>query len=76
MESLTETLVERVQELVPARGTPHKWGSALQSTTPRSVAVQDLAVRTDALEQVVREMAVALQQLAHELSARQEEPIS
>jgi hypothetical protein len=76
MESLTETLMERVQELLPARDTSHKWGSALQSTTPRSVAVQDLAVRTDALEQVVREMAVALQQLADELSARQEEPVS
>ncbi len=76
MESLTETLVERVQELLPDRDTPHDWGNALQSTTPRSVAVQDLAERTDALEQLVREMAVALQQLGQELSARQEKVVS
>ncbi len=75
MESLTEALVARVEELVPARDAPAEWGSALQSTTPRSVAIVDLAVRTDALEQAVREMALALQQIGRELGARQQEPI-
>ena len=74
MESLTKTLVERVEQLVPTRDTPPEWGSALFSSTPRSVALQDLAERTAALEEAVREMAAALQQVAREVKARPPQP--
>jgi hypothetical protein len=70
MESLTKTLLERVEELIPARETPPEWGSALSSSTPRSVALHDLAVRTAALEGAVREIAAALQQIAQEAEGR------
>ena len=44
MQSLTETLSERVERLVRANRTP------VLSTTPPSVAVAELATRIEALE--------------------------
>jgi hypothetical protein len=41
-----------------------EWGSASLSTTPTSLAVQDLAARVEALETAVREIAREVQQLA------------
>ena len=58
MESLTDTLIERVDQLVEASKAP------LLSTTPTSVVVWELAARTDALEQAVREIAREVQNLA------------
>jgi predicted sugar kinase len=63
METLTNTLIERVEELVHARNAP-EWGNPLLSTTPTSLAVRELAVRTEALENAVREIALEVQRLS------------
>jgi hypothetical protein len=64
MEALTDTLMERVEDLVRARSAPPEWGNPLLSTTPTSLAVRELAVRTLALEQAVREIALEVQKLS------------
>jgi len=64
MEALTYTLKERVENLVHARNAPPEWGNPLLSTTPTSLAVRDLAVRTEALEKAVREIALEVQKLS------------
>ena len=64
METLTDTLIERVDKLVPARNAPPEWGNPLLSTTPTSLAVRELAVRTEALEKAVREIALEVQKLS------------
>jgi hypothetical protein len=64
METLTNTLIERVDELVHARNAPPEWGNPLLSTTPTSLAVRELAVRTEALENAVREIALEVQRLS------------
>jgi len=56
-ETLTDTLLERVEKLVQA----HK---PLLSTAPLSDAVGELALRIDALEKAVREIAVEVQKLS------------
>ena len=56
--TMADTLVERVDKLVRAGKEP------LLSTTPVSVAVRELLVRTEALEKAVREIAVEVQKLA------------
>jgi hypothetical protein len=53
--------MERVNDLVPARDTPPEWGNPLLSTTPTSLAVRELAARTEALENAVREIALEVQ---------------
>jgi hypothetical protein len=64
METLTGTLMNRVSRLLPATDARAEWGSASLSTTPTSLAVQDLAARVEALENAVREIAREVQQLA------------
>ena len=64
METLTDTLMERVDNLVHARNAPPEWGNPLLSTTPTSLAVRELAVRTEALEKAVREIALEVQKLS------------
>jgi len=64
VETLTDTLIERVDKLVPARNAPPEWGNPLLSTTPTSRAVRALAVRTEALEKAVREIALEVQKLS------------
>ena len=64
MEALTETLMERVNNLVHGRAAPPEWGNPLLSTTPTSLAVRELAVRTEALEKAVREIALEVQKLS------------
>ena len=54
MEGLTHTLMERVNNLVHARDAPPEWGNPLLSTTPTSLAIRELAVRTEALEKAMR----------------------
>jgi hypothetical protein len=41
-----------------------QWGDALLSTTPTSVAVQEIAIRIHALEDAVRELAREVQGLS------------
>ena len=60
METLTGTLIERVDELVEARKRP------LLSTTSTAAAVGELAARTEALENAVREIALEVQRLSGE----------
>jgi cytochrome c-type biogenesis protein CcmH/NrfF len=62
-ESLTDSLIERVDRLVQLNA-PLEWGNPLLSTTPTSLAVQGLAVRTQALEKAVREIALEVQRLS------------
>jgi hypothetical protein len=57
----THTLVERVDKLVQAGKAPLEWGSPHLSTTPTSVAVQELAAQVEALEAAVREIAREVQ---------------
>ena len=64
METLPDTLIERVDKLVHASKAPPEWGSPLLSTTPKSVAIQEIAARTEALEKAVREIALEVQKLS------------
>jgi predicted sugar kinase len=60
METLTDTLLVRVDRLIEAR-TDH-W--PLLSTTTTSEAIGELAARVDGLENAVREIALEVQRLA------------
>lgn len=62
---ISQTLVERVNELVQAVEGPAGWGNALASTTPNTLAVADLAMRTQALEKAVLEIALEVQSLTN-----------
>ena len=64
MKTLTDTLIERVAQLVPARNVSPEWGSPILSTTPTLFAILDLAVRTASLENAVREIALEVQRLS------------
>lgn len=60
METLAETLLERVDELIEA----HKGHQPLLSTTATSVAIAELASRSEGLEKAVREIALEVQKLS------------
>jgi hypothetical protein len=64
MKTLTDTLIERVAQLVPARNVSPEWGSPILSTTPTPIAIRELAERTEALENAVREIALEVQRLS------------
>lgn len=64
MERLTDTLMERVNKLIRPPRPARKWGNPLLSTTPGALAIQELAVRTEALENAVREIALEVQKLS------------
>jgi hypothetical protein len=64
LETLTDDLMERVDKLVQDIKPPLEWGNPLLSTTPTSIAVQELAARTEALEKAVREIALEVQKLS------------
>ena len=66
MESLTDTLMERVEKLVPPTKPPHEWGNPALSTTPTPLAIEDLALRLEALENAVREIALEVRNLSNE----------
>lgn len=60
---IADTLVERINALVLANDRPLGWGNPLSSTTPSSHAIEQLALRTQALEDAVRELALEVQRL-------------
>jgi hypothetical protein len=60
---VAETLMERLNTLIQPADRPLEWGNPLSSTTPQSLAIQDLAERTGALETVVRELVDEVQKL-------------
>jgi hypothetical protein len=65
VESLTEALMERVDKLVPAPSSQQlEWGHPLLSTTPATIAVRELAVRVEALEKALREIALEVESLS------------
>jgi hypothetical protein len=65
MGTVTDTLVERLDELLQHQGERQlAWGNPLLSTTPTSVAIRDLAMRVEALEEAVREIALEVQRRA------------
>jgi hypothetical protein len=45
-------------------------GNPLLSTTPTSIAVQELAARTEALEKAVREIALEVEQVLRRMRHR------
>ena len=57
LETLTDTLIERVDSLIEAGAEP------LLTTTPTSVAIRELAGRIEALQDAVREIAREVQEL-------------
>ncbi len=60
METLNQTLFERVDEVIRA----HKGGEPLLSTTGSHVAIGELIARTEGLEKAIREIAMEVQELA------------
>lgn len=64
METLTDTLMKRVNKLIRPGRPARKWGNPLLSTTPSPIAIQELALRTEALENAVREIALEVQKLS------------
>jgi hypothetical protein len=64
LPTLTVTLMERVDKLVQPGKPPPEWGNPRLSTTPTSVAVRELAARTEALEDAVRAIALEVQKLS------------
>lgn len=65
MEALERTLTERVEALIEVhRGAAANWGSPHLSTTPRSLALENLAAEVAALEDAVREIALEVQKLS------------
>jgi len=53
--------MERVENLLPPSKPPLEWGNPRLSTTPTSTAIENLALRTEALEDAVREIALRVQ---------------
>jgi hypothetical protein len=53
--------MERVDKLLPPSKPPPEWGSPRLSTTPTSLAIGEFALRTEALEEAVREIALEVQ---------------
>jgi hypothetical protein len=64
LETLTDTLMKRVNKLIRPSRPARKWGNPLLSTTPSPIAIQELAQRTEALENAVREIALEVQKLS------------
>jgi hypothetical protein len=56
--------MERVKRLLPPSEGAPVWGSPLLSTTPRSLAIPQLAARVEALENAVREISLEVQKLS------------
>jgi len=63
----SRTIAERVHHLVhPGGKRPRVWGDPLVSTTPTSMAIQDLAERMEVLEEAVREIALRLERVEND----------
>jgi hypothetical protein len=64
VETLTGTLLERVDKLVHTGKTTGEWGDPRLSVTPTSVAIPQLVAQIEALETAVREIALEVQKLS------------
>src|SRR6267378_1372197 len=58
LETLTDTLIERVDKLVHTSSSPPEWGSPRLSVTPTSIAIRELAEELEALKNALREIAL------------------
>lgn len=63
-EHLADTLIERVDSLIQARNAPPEWGHPGLSVTPRSLVIEQLNQRIEALENAMREIALEVQKLS------------
>ena len=66
VESLTGSLNDRVERLLHPSKRPLEWGHPLVSTTPTSVAIQELTLRIEAVEKALREIALEVEKLSDE----------
>ncbi len=64
LETLTDTLMQRVDKLVQPDEPQLEWGSPLLSTTPTAIAIHELALRTETLAKALREIALEVQKLS------------
>jgi hypothetical protein len=64
LKSLTDSLMERVEQLDSPSRPPPEWGNPLVSTTPTPLAIRELAIRMEALENAVREIALEVRKLS------------
>jgi hypothetical protein len=71
VESLTDTLMERVGKL-GSPGGQREWGDPFLSTTPASMAIRELAIRVEALEEALREIALEVERLSGQTPSRAE----
>jgi hypothetical protein len=76
LETLTDTLIERVDRLIQANSAPLGWGSPHLSVTPTSLAVSQLAAEIASLQEAVREIALEIQKLSDADMSRAELPAS
>jgi hypothetical protein len=67
VQTLSSTLVERVQAFVNNDDAPVEWGSPLLSTTPTPVAIRQLAAQLAGVEQALRAIALEVEKLASEV---------
>jgi hypothetical protein len=74
VKNLTDTLMERVENLLPPSKPPLEWGNPRLSTTPTSTAIENLALRTEALEEAVREIALGVQKASDQVQASDQGP--
>lgn len=64
MEALKDPLIDRVTKLVEASTAPPEWGDPHLASTPKSLAIGELARELDALRDAIKEIAVELQKLS------------
>jgi hypothetical protein len=64
MERSVESLMERVDELLPVHRGPIEWGHEQHSSTPTPLRIEGLAKRIDALETALRSLALEVQRLS------------
>lgn len=66
MENVTDPLMQRVDRLAHL-SKALEWGDPLLASTPASMAIHELGVRTQALTAAVRDLALELEKLAGEV---------
>jgi hypothetical protein len=66
VEKVPDALMQRVDRLAHPEKTL-EWGDPLLTSTPASIAIHQLAVRTQALTVAVRDLALELETLASEV---------
>ena len=64
LETATDSLIERIDQLVEAGQVAAEWGSPHLSVTPIPLAIETLAAEVEALQQAVREIALEVQKLS------------